>query len=489
MKKLSITYNKVIVKAAIVALPLLFTISSCKKDFLKAVPELSLSDANAFDTPERVVAQINGLYGTAKSGALFGGRYMIYNDIRAEEFRNRLANGVTGATVWNGTNTSSDTYVAGFWNTGYLLINRINVFLEGLEANKAVLSAALYENYKAEAKFLRAYTYFGLVQIFAKPYVLNNGTSRGLPLRLKAESSSANNVLKSSTVAEVYTQILADLNDAETGLPTNYTTALLNTTRAHKNTAIAIKTRVYLAMANYPKVVEEGNKLVPQNAPFQNSTNVAHALQANVANVFVAPYTTSESIFSLPMADTNSPGTQNQIGYYFNAGNLEYTINTAAPGIYADAAWPATDARKSGFTALYSTALGYYVKKFTGVSPYIDFVPQIRYAEVLLNVAEAEALRAGGNLTRSRALLDAIRKRSDATYDFGVLATSTDLVNAILKERRIEFITEGLRYTDLARKAAPLPSLGAGSAIPVSDPRYTFPIPDSETYYNTEANW
>jgi hypothetical protein len=489
MKRFSITYNKVVVRASIVALSLLFTISSCKKDFLKAVPELSLSDENAFDSPERVLAQINGLYSTAKAGGLYGGRYPIYNDIRAEEFRNRLVNGVTGATVWNATNTSSDTYIATFWNQSYLLINRINVFLEGLEVKKAVLTPALYENYKAEAKFLRGYAYLGLVQIFAKPYILNAGASRGLPLRLKGETSSANNVLKSSTVAQIYTQILADLNDAETGLPANYATPLLNTTRAHKNTAIAIKSRVYLVMGNYAKVIEEGNKIVPLTAPFQNATRVAHALQANVANVFTAPYTTSESIFSFPMADTNAPGTQNQIGYYFNAGNLEYTLNTSAPGIYADAAWPASDARKTSFTALYSTALGYLVKKFSGVSPYLDYVPQIRYAEVLLNVAEAEALVAGGNLTRSRALLDAVRKRSDATYEFGTLASSTELVDAILKERRIEFLAEGLRYNDIARKAAPLPSLGAGASIPVTDPRYTFPIPDSETYYNTEANW
>ena len=54
-----------------------------------------------------------------------------------------------------------------------------------------------------------------------------------------------------------------------------------------------------------------------------NTARTAHALQANVTNVYVTPFTTSESIFSFPFADTNAPGTQNQLGYYYNVGNLE----------------------------------------------------------------------------------------------------------------------------------------------------------------------
>ena len=113
----------------------------------------------------------------------------------------------------------------------------------------------------------------------------------------------------------------------------------------------------------------------------------------------------------------------------------------------------------------------------------------IRYAEVLLNVAEAEALRTGGNLVRSRALLDAVRKRSDANYNFGVLATGADLTTAILKERRIELLMEGFRYNDIARRNLPLPSYGANATIPVSDVRYTFPIPAQEIISNPEADY
>ncbi|HYK76613.1 MAG TPA: RagB/SusD family nutrient uptake outer membrane protein [Daejeonella sp.] len=471
-----------LLKVALVTMPLVATISSCQKNFLDAVPELSLSDVNAFDTPDRVLAQVNGLYLSAKHGALFGGRYLIYNDIRAEEFLNRTANGVTGYTVYQGTNNSSDTYVGNFWTRGYLTINQINLFLKGLDDNASKIDPALAANYRSEAKFLRAMTYHALVQMFAKPYILDNGASKAIPLRLQPETTLANNDFPKSTVAQVYTQILKDLDEAEAGLPDTYSSALLRTTRAHKNTAIALKTRVYLAKGDYAKVITEGNKIVSAAAPFKSSTGAAHALQANITDVFKAPYTTSESIFSFPMADTNAPGTQNQLGYYFNVGNLEYVINKNAPGIFANAQWGANDIRRTQLTAVHT--LGTYPTKFSGVSPYIDFVPQIRYAEVLLNLAEAEA--EAGSAIRAVELLKAVHLRSDAAYVFSptLLLDKPALINAILTERRIELFSEGFRANDILRRGQSINSIGAGSLIAPTDQRYIFPIPVGETDSN-----
>ncbi len=487
------TYRLKIAAVAIAAIPLVGSISSCKKEFLEKAPELTLPDQDAFANATRILGQVNGLYSSTKNGSLFGGRYLIYNDIRAEEFVNRTGNAVTGYDVYQATNNSTNTYIASFFSQAYLTINRTNLFLAGLAENSSVLTPAINANYAGEAKFIRALNYFALIQIFAKPYISDNGASRGLPLRLTPETSLANNALKSSSVAAIYAQILKDLDEAEAGLPDTYTTPLLRTTRAHKNSAIALKTRVYLAMGNYAKVLEEGNKIVPQAAPFTNSARTAHALQASVVSVFSAPFTTSESIFSFPMADTNAPGTQNQLGYYYswaNNGNLEFSLNKTGAGIYADPAWPTTDARKSLLTqdATISGVLHSYPIKYSAVSPFIDFVPIIRYAEVLLNVAEAEALALGGNLVRSKALLQAVRTRSDASYVYGALTTSSALEVAILKERRIELLAEGFRYNDLARKAAPIPSFGAGANIPVTDQRYTFPIPIGELNTNPLVN-
>ncbi|MCL7987964.1 RagB/SusD family nutrient uptake outer membrane protein [Sphingobacterium sp. lm-10] len=465
------------------SIPTAGIISSCSDDFLRYPPELSIPEENAFENPERVERQVVGLYASAKAGQLFGGRYFIYNDIRGEEFINRTSNNVTGYSSYQFTNDPSDTYIANFWRFSYLTINRANKFLADFDANPGVVSAEVEARYRSEAKFLRALCYHALIQLFAKPYTLDNGASTGIPLRLQPETSSANNNLAPSTVAEIYAQILTDLNDAELGLADDNGSANNNTTRAHKNSAIALKTRVLLAMGRYANVITEGNKIVSTAAPFTSPNRVAHALQANVVNVF-RTYNTTESVLSFPMADTNPPGTQNQLGYYYNVGNIEYYLNQSAPGIYANtAAWPETDARRSGLTSPYSAAW-HIVTKWSGASPFIDWVPIIRYPEVLLNLAEAEA--EAGSLTRATALLQAVRSRSDANYTFSGLNSSSAAVQAILLERRIELLGEGFRIPDLQRRNTPITSVGAGNSIPVTDSRYVFPIPTSEALTNND---
>jgi hypothetical protein len=236
-------------------------------------------------------------------------------------------------------------------------------------------------------------------------------------------------------------------------------------------------------MGDYAAVITEGNKIVTAAAPFRSTTRVAHALQADVSNVFKAPYTSTESVFSFPMDATNAPGTQNQLGYYWNAGNVEYVLNTGATGIYSNAQFAATDDRKTKLTVpRTAVANAPSLIKFSGVAPFADYVPNIRYAEVLLNVAEAEA--EAGSLTRAAAILRAVHARSDAAYVFASLATKTEVVRAILTERRIEFLGEGFRANDVLRRGEPLNSFGAGAIIQPSDPRYIFGIPLVEVQTN-----
>ncbi|AKD03400.1 RagB/SusD family nutrient uptake outer membrane protein [Pontibacter korlensis] len=479
MKLIAIKNKRYILRLALIAVPLLPVLSSCEDDFLEAVPELEISDVNAFDTPERVLAQVNGLYSGLKHGRFLGGRYQIYNDIRAEEFINRTGNNVTGTSVWNATAGADETYITDIWSRGYQAINRVNVFLKGLEDNAAKVGAEDAQSYGAEAKFIRAMSYLSLVQVFAKPYTSDNGASPGLPLRLQAETTGANNSLERSSVAEVYAQILSDLNEAEAGLPESYGDPVLNTTRATKSAAIALKTRVYLIMGRYQDVVTEGNKLVPNAAPFASALALQHKLEEDVIAVF-SNYTNSEAIFSVPFTATDAPGTQNQLGYYFNSGNTEYYLNQSAPGIFANPQFEADDARRTELTATINGQQ--YVTKFSGVNPYIDWVPLIRYAEVLLNLAEAEA--EVGSEERAVALLEAVHQRSDASWQYTGTGQE-DLVAAILTERRIELITEGFRANDILRRSLPLYSAGAGVSIAPSDERYVFSIPTSELNTNS----
>src|SRR5687767_10078392 len=297
--------------------------ASCDKDDnLYPVPTTAISDASAFASPDRILNQVRGLYATLRNGAFYGGRYLIYNDIRGEEFINELTNDVTGLSVWSHTVNNSTNNVKDLWSQAYFVINRCNVFLDAMAAGGNDVAGSLAANYNAEARFIRAVSYYSLLQLYARPYADGNGSKPGLPLRLTGNVGSGDYDLARSTVAEVYTQVLNDLNFAESNLPLTYGVNLTNTTRAHRNTAIAFKTRVYLSMQKYAEVITEANKIVSGTTSFTATSGVGHALQADITNVFKTPYTTTESIFSMPFNANEVPGTQNQLGYYYGVSGL-----------------------------------------------------------------------------------------------------------------------------------------------------------------------
>jgi hypothetical protein len=474
-----------------VGLGLVLFSTSCKKqkDYLNPIPQTSITDATAFETPARIANQVNSLYGALKSGSFLGGRAQIAGDIRGEDFLNETTNGVTGYDVWlmNPTGTSQN-FIKNCWSQAYYVINLCNLFIDGMAAKgTSVVGTTLSNNYLGEAKFVRALTYYWLLQFYAKPYADNNGNNPGLPLRLTGIKGSGFSDLARSKVSDVYAQILADLNFAEQNLPLDYSgtsQASLRTTRAHRNTAIALKTRVYLAMQQYANVITEANKIVSTNAPFSATTGVPHALASNIVNVFRTPYTSVESILSMPMTSTggDNPGTQNQLGFYWSktTGNGEFSLNPA--GIIADVGWTATDARR-GFNAVVS-GKPYLNTKFNAPSPYTDWAPVIRYSEVLLNLAEALArTNTTGVDARALALLNAVRQRSDPAT---VLAPATQaaLIAAILNERRIEFLGEGLRDFDIVRLMQAFPAKGSAPAVAAGPQPYIWPISADEMSLN-----
>src|SRR3954469_3203586 len=145
---------------------------SCKKEKLSPIPQTTLSDAVAFSSPDRIKQQVFGVYSAAKSGNFLGGRGLVYNDVRGEDWLNITGNGVTALGVWNFSIVSSDNQVENMWSTGYAAINRANVVLEGLDANTSVIPASLANQYRGEVRFVRAVSYYYLVTLYGrKPYV------------------------------------------------------------------------------------------------------------------------------------------------------------------------------------------------------------------------------------------------------------------------------------------------------------------------------
>ncbi len=463
-------------------------LAGCKKEDLEPVPTNVVSDLSAFDSEVRIQGQVNAIYATVKNAGMYGGRYQIFNDIRGGDFQNDRTNVVTGFDVWNYTpSNSSGNSVQAVWGRAYYAINLVNVFLAGMDVKGAtVVGDPKANNFRAEARFVRAMSYYALLQLYARPFWDGNGSKPGVPLRLTPNTGSGNYDLARSTVAEVYTQILADLDYAEQNLPANYTTAAFNTTRAHKNTAIAFKTRVYLAMQRYSDVITEANKIVSATAPFTSASGVAHALQSNVATLYTN-YTTTESILSMPFSDVEAPGTQNQLGYYYgsagmNGGNGEYSL--LSTGIISNTGWKETDARRG----LIVTSGGKpYLNKYPKSAPFTDWAPVMRYPEVLLSLAEAITRSTNTVDTRALALLNAVRQRSDATTTFvaGDFADAAALADAILTERRIEFLGEGLAGQDLTRLGLPLPAKPGVSAVQPTQQEYIWPISSTELLLNT----
>lgn len=480
-------------------LALFIGIFGCSTDLLDPVPQASFSDLVVFDDPSRVSQQINGIYRALKNGQLFGGRALVYGDIRADNFLNETTNGVTGLETWRHTVVSSTNEVNNLWAAAYTTISRANLFLAGIDANVSKFVAPTFPadfvtvtvpQYKAEARFCRALSYLALIQLYGRPYIDGSGSALGVPLRLQPETSSENNDLARSTVAEVYTQILDDLNFAEQNLPLTYTGAnasYLNVTRAHRNTAIALKTRVYLNMARYADVITEANKIVSNTAPFVTSSGVSHSIQASFTSVFTAPYTTAESIFSMPYTVNDLPGGQNGLSSYYSpgpAGIGDYSLNPS--GIYGDLVnWPAVDARRT-MTSLANTPARPYLRKFPAGPQHLDNTPIIRYAEVLLNLSEAIARTTAGVDARALSLLNTIRQRSDATFTWAP-ADNAALISAIMTERNIELLGEGFRSNDFVRLLQDIPGKGTVGSVPPSAEVYIWPFPLSELNANKLA--
>ena len=101
----------------------------------------------------------------------------------------------------------------------------------------------------------------------------------------------------------------------------------------------------------------------------------------------------------------------------------------------------------------------------------------------MLNLAEALARGSAVVDVRALALLNAVRQRSDAAT---ILAPATQqaLIDAILLERRIEFLGEGLRNNDLMRLLQTIPAKGSAPSKAPSEQGYIWPISADELSLN-----
>ena len=510
---------------------------SCEK-VLDVQPFNAFTDESVFTTSARATLALNGVYDAAQTGGPslagrgypFGAATIQQGDNRGEDMVNLQA---FYQITYQGTYTPFTANNNSMWDNTYGMINKANIAIEGFKkaAASGVLTAATATQFEAECRFLRALGHHELLIHFARPFLDGNGAALGVPYRDYAVTGgeSLERLQKEArpTVAAAYAKLLEDINFAEANLPvTNTGGAVI---RAQKSAAIALKQRVLLHMGQWANAVAAGNALVPTTVNPATPTSARslvgnHALTATPNGSFGftgGNSITSENIFSVkndPLDNGSVNGAP--AAMYGSTDLLGRGLVCVSPIIWNNTGWLAEDLRRTTLYRNGGTAIGraMMTTKYTDYSGRGDNTPIIRWAEVLLNQAEAEARVATGISQRAIDLLNMVRNRSLPStanqYTASSFASRTALIRAILLERRIEFLAEGRRWPDIHRTAQdPITELRSGGipakvanggvtgttlaqygiglavttsqpAIPYSDFRFIWPIPAIEVTTN-----
>ncbi|MBF9238244.1 RagB/SusD family nutrient uptake outer membrane protein [Hymenobacter sp. BT683] len=451
-------------------------LGSC--DVTDLQPQNALAENVVYSDPARVALAVTGVYSAAQSGYYdpltggvlqtrgypFGGAATELDDVRGEDVVDMA--GFFGIVYTNAITPASPNIV-NMWSGCYAVINQANVTLAGIRqaAANGVITPQQLDVYEGELLFLRALAHHQLVIHFSRPFTENNGSSPGVPYRtdpINTEAAVAQaRTAERGTVAEVYTKMLTDLDSAESKLP-DTRSGNARVTRATKGAAIALKQRLRQHQGNWAAVVTEGQKLIQGTTSFTSPIG-GYALAATPQAAFPGGATvTAENIFSIENSSDDNPGVNGGLPNVFGSrsGPPANTTGTGralvaiSPLLYNASFFTCDDLRRTQLMQLDAGSQPRIVtRKYRDPATSTDFAPIIRYAEVLLNQAEALA-RLGTNNTLALALLNAVRNRAVTAaaeqYAPGSLA-GTALVQAILNERRIEFVAEGFRWDDIHR--------------------------------------
>lgn len=437
-------------KAFIKILALLLVVlamPSCEKN-LDLEPWTALDASSGFKTKQDVEAALLGCYNSLQNGNYYGLRFFALADIHAGTLthtgtfpsfaqfstRNILANNVE---------------LNNMWNSIYVGINR---------ANNVIASAPRIEdpsfnvnNALGEARLLRAFHYFNLICAFGgSPDGFNKSTGVGVPLRVNPTLTPDDAAPRErATEAETWALILEDLNFAAANLNENNGIGRLN-----KQSAMALKARMHLFRGEWADAAAAASSVIASNRYTLLSG-------ANYANIWLTKNST-ETIWELQFDANNT----NSIAFFYypaaNGGRNEMSSSSALANLHE-----AGDLRKA--VNVTATTPVNKTLKYTRVAGE-DNVQIIRLAEMYLT--RAEALARQGQVAEARADLNLIRTRAGLPD-----VTSSDqnaVIDAILKERVIEFAHEGHRWWDL-RRTNNVASVGITQPF-----RALWPIPEAE---------
>jgi hypothetical protein len=441
------------IKTALVALAMLGITSSC--DVTDLQPANIIPDAEAFADANRVNAAVLGIYesaqrgfylGAVQRGYPFGAASTQQGDMRGEDMYNdQLFYEVTYTNAHNPQTANNN----GQWISLYRMINRANIVIENLPIaqSSGAITTEVMNQFMGEALYLRALAHHELVLYFSRPYS-DNPSAMGIPYRTFAINDVSKvgpgEAVGRGTVQQVYTQLLADLDQAE-GLLNSST----NPFRAQKGAAIGLKARVKLHMKDWAGVLTEYNKLVGR-----------YTVTANPLAPFRSGGISTDNIFSFENTANSNPGVNGALANMYGNPNLgSRGLVKISPLIWRASFWHPEDTRRSirgtadGFVS--QGPLGMFTNKYVDNTTFSDKSIVMRFSEVVLAAAEANARL--GNTAAAITLLNTVRSRAlPATvpaYTSANFANADALIDAIIQETRIEFLAEGRRFPNIHRLA------------------------------------
>lgn len=410
--------------------------------FLEIQPQSSIPDANPIFDKTSAEQAIRGVYSSLYYGTTFesigylSGDNIVWtgSQSQVQEFINHQVN-------------AENSTISGAWTGIYQTINRANnVLSEVPKVSDPLLTDALRNSILGEAHFLRALSYFDLARTWG-----------GVPLILNpTKDANDNSGIARSTTAEVYAQVLADLNVAET--------LLAETTdrhRATKKTVWALKARYYLYQNDFVKAEEFATKLI------SDGTNYA---LLKPFSTFFQPATargTRESVFEIFYNGTTELNShRNQWQPQTNGGTRQWAPNDALVALLNN---PLVGGSRSVLIAKDNQNRWYGNLYYR--NPASDPAYVIRIAELYLIRAEARAQQ--DKLVQSLVDLNAVRDRAGLAPS--PATTKDQILLAIENERRVEFAFEPHRWYDLVRTNR------ADEVLNVIDAnRYVLPIPAAQ---------
>lgn len=427
---------------------LILPFASCKK-WLDLQPVDGITGGEYWKTKEQVQAAVTGIYASL-TGSATGARsaaesFFLWGELRADMITSTIGTTNEQIDVINVNILPNNTIVN--WRGIYQTINYCNTVIDFapkvLDRDQTFTQDAL-NKYLSEAKAIRALMYFYLARTFDQ-----------VPLVLKATASDKDIVqLAKSSQADVLTQVIKDLNDAEAYAVTDYGDRASNKGRITKYAINAIQADVYLWQEKYNECIAACNKVIA-SAQFGL---IDGASPSTWYTTLYANGNSNESIFELQF-DNQKLNTFYPL--FMTSGRKFLASNSVMADIYTvDYINPLNvDIRGDG-AAVRST--DNVIWKYVGLNNTVARAQEesyahwifYRFADILL--MKAEANNELGNGQQALDILTQIRARARALAGTNPNPAANDklgIQDFILDERAREFAFEGKRWYDLLRNA------------------------------------